>query len=45
MVTTHASLFKIKTFYILPTECIYVFYVDLRTNSAYPFTELTGWFL
>jgi len=25
--------FKIKQFYVLPTQCIYVFYVDLRTNS------------
>ena len=23
------------TFYILPTQCIYVFCVDLRTNSDY----------
>jgi len=24
-----------KKFYILPTHCIYVFCVDLRTNSDY----------
>jgi len=24
-----------STFYFLPTQCIYVFYVDLRTNSDY----------
>jgi len=27
--------FKIQQFYVLPTECIYVFCVDLRTNSDY----------
>jgi len=25
----------IQQFYVLPTHCIYVFYVDLRTNSDY----------
>ena len=24
-----------STFNVLPTQCIYVFYVDLRTNSDY----------
>ena len=35
---------NIQQFYVLPTQCIYVFCVDLRTNSDY-FTiqhELTG---
>ena len=27
--------FNIKQFYVLPTQCIYVFCVDLRTNSDY----------
>ena len=27
--------FKIQQFYVLPTQCIYVFYVDLKTNSDY----------
>ena len=27
--------FNIQQFYVLPTHCIYVFYVDLRTNSHY----------
>jgi len=27
--------FKIQLFYVLPTHCIYVFCVDLRTNSHY----------
>jgi hypothetical protein len=26
---------NIQQFYVLPTQCIYVFCVDLRTNSAY----------
>jgi len=27
--------FNIQQVYVLPTECIYVFCVDLRTNSDY----------
>jgi len=27
--------FNIHKFYVLPTQCIYVFCVDLRTNSDY----------
>jgi len=27
--------FNIQQFYVLPTQCIYVFRVDLRTNSDY----------
>jgi hypothetical protein len=27
--------FNIHKFYVLPTECINVFYTDLRTNSDY----------
>ena len=27
--------FNLQQFYVLPTQCIYVFYVDLRTNSDY----------
>jgi hypothetical protein len=27
--------FNIKTFYVLPTECISLLHVDLRTNSDY----------
>ena len=27
--------FNIQQFHVLPTQCIYVFYVDLRTNSDY----------
>jgi len=27
--------FNIQQFYVLPTPCIYVFCVDLRTNSDY----------
>ena len=55
--TTHWSLyvphsghymyhqFNIQRFYVLPTECIYVFCVDLRTNKPlFPYTALTDWF-
>jgi len=28
-------LFNIQQFNVLPTQCIYVFCVDLRTNSDY----------
>jgi len=27
--------FNIQQFYVLPTQCIYVFCVDLRTNRDY----------
>ena len=27
--------FKIQELYVVPTQCIYVFCVDLRTNSDY----------
>ena len=27
--------FNIHKFYVLPTQCVYVFCVDLRTNSDY----------
>jgi len=27
--------FNIQQFYVLPTQCIYLFYVSLRTNSNY----------
>jgi len=27
--------FNIQQFYVLPIQCIYVFCVDLRTNSHY----------
>jgi len=32
--------FNIHNFYVLPTHCIYVFCVDLRTNSDYFSTQL-----
>jgi hypothetical protein len=35
VVTLRNSRFKIQQFYVLPTQCIYVFCVDLRTNSYY----------
>ena len=38
--------FNIHKSYVLPTQCIYVFCVDLRTNSDYfPIQPLTDWFL
>jgi len=33
-----------STFYVLPTQCVYVFYVDLRTNRLFHCTALTSWF-
>jgi len=36
--------FNNQQFYVLPTQCIYVFYVDLRTNSDY-FPIQYDWFL
>jgi len=37
--------FNIKKICVLPTQCINVFYTDLRTNSDFfPYTALTDWF-
>jgi hypothetical protein len=35
MITSFTARFNIHKFYVLPTQCIYVFCVDLRTNSDY----------
>ena len=35
VVTICTTRLKLKKFYVLPTQCIYVFCVDLRTNSDY----------
>ena len=35
VVTIRTNRFNIQQFYVLPTQCIYVFCVDLRTNSDY----------
>ena len=35
VVTICTARFNIQQFYVLPTQCIYVFCVDLRTNSDY----------
>jgi hypothetical protein len=37
-------IFNIQQFYVLPTQCVYVFCVDLRTNRLFPYTALTDWF-
>jgi hypothetical protein len=44
MVTIHTTEFNNQIFYVLSTQCIYVFCVDLKTNSDYfPIQhELTG---
>jgi len=33
--TIRTARYNIKQFYVLSTQCIYVFCVDLRTNSHY----------
>ena len=35
VVTIRTARCNIQQFYVLPTQCIYVFCVDLRTNSDY----------
>jgi len=35
VVTICTARFSIQQSYVLPTQCIYVFCVDLRTNSDY----------
>jgi len=44
MVTICTTRFNINQFCVLPTQCICVFYVDLRTNSDYFCTTLTDAF-
>ena len=35
VVTMCTARFNIQQFYVLPTQCVYVFCVDRRTNSDY----------
>jgi len=35
VVTVHTTRLNFHKFYVLPTHCIYVFCVDLRTNGDY----------
>ena len=35
VVTVFTTRFNIHKLHVLPTQCIYVFYVDLRANSGY----------
>jgi len=35
VVTIRTARFNIQQFYVLPIQCIYVFCMDLRTNSDY----------
>jgi len=35
--------FNIQQFHVLPTQCIYVFCVDLRTNSGYVRIQYFSW--
>jgi hypothetical protein len=35
VVTVITARFRIQQFYVQPTQCIYVFCVDLRTNGDY----------
>jgi len=35
VVTICTARINIQQFYVLPTQCVYVFCVDLRTNSDY----------
>jgi len=38
--------FNIQQFYVLPSQFIYVFCVELRKNQQlFPYTTLTDWFL
>jgi len=35
LITICTARFNVQKFYVLPTQCIYVFCVDLRTSSDY----------
>ena len=44
--TICTTRFNTHKFYVLHTQCIYVFCVDLRIKQRlFPYTTLTGWFL
>jgi len=46
VVTICTARFNIQQFYVLPTQCIYVFCVDLRTKQRlFPYTTLTDWYV
>jgi len=36
--------FNIQQICVLPTQCIYVFCVDLNKQRLFPYTALTDWF-
>jgi len=46
VVTMCTTGFNMQQFYVPPTQCIYVFYVDLKPNSDYfPIqNKLTGFY-
>jgi hypothetical protein len=45
VVTLSTSRFTIQNFYILPTQCILMFYVNLRTKLwLFLYTALNDWF-
>jgi len=41
----YITRFNIHKLYTLPTQCVCVFCVDLRTNRLFHYTALTGWFV
>jgi len=46
VVTLCTSWFNIQQYYVLPTQHIYVFCLDLRKKQRlFPHTTLTDWFL
>ena len=46
MVTLCTIRWNIKKFYVLLTQCVYIFSMAVRTNSDYfPITALNYWFL
>jgi hypothetical protein len=45
LVTICTTRYNIQQFYFLPTQCIYVFCVDLRTNSDFPLHKIYLFFL
>jgi len=41
-----ASRFNIHKLYVLPTQCIYVFYMDVRTKQRlFPYKLLANYFV
>jgi len=46
VVIVQTTMFNIEQFYVLPTQCLYMFCMDLRTKQrSFPYKALMDWIL